>query len=339
MRNVYYVNTCCCRSRVSSDIECRVLVPAVSQAFDELLKQGQCGAVAPLLSVLSEGFTKASDLTPELVSFFTGALGLRSSSPGVSLTEIATMEDAVIDCLTSVVLKLSESAFRPLYYRLYNWAVRAEVGRVERAITFYRLSSRIAESLKGLFVLFAGHFVSDAARLLDENNADKKQTDDDVTTSCLLLDSVLRTLLTVFTYDSKHFVTKERFNILLQPLVDQLENLTGGCEVAKERWDKLVTPCLAEMAASTPDDTLWKQLSYQILLKTRHHSPLVRIAGLKTVHELARKLGEDFLPLLPEAVPFLAELLEDDEESVEKECQRVVADMEAILGEPIQKYF
>jgi U3 small nucleolar RNA-associated protein 10 len=45
------------------------------------------------------------------------------------------------------------------------------------------------------------------------------------------------------------------------------------------------------------------------------------------------------LPLLPETVPFLAELLEDEDEDVERECQRVVNEMESILGEPIQKYF
>lgn len=57
------------------------------------------------------------------------------------------------------------------------------------------------------------------------------------------------------------------------------------------------------------------------------------------VGEIAKKLGEEFLPLLPETVPFLAELLEDEDENVEKSSQRVVQELEAVLGEPISKYF
>lgn len=61
--------------------------------------------------------------------------------------------------------------------------------------------------------------------------------------------------------------------------------------------------------------------------------------SLEAVCGVARKLGESFLPLLPETVPFLAELLEDEEETIETACRRSVQDLEQVLGEPIQKYF
>ena len=63
------------------------------------------------------------------------------------------------------------------------------------------------------------------------------------------------------------------------------------------------------------------------------------MAALEVLSEIVRKLGEDFLPLLPETVPFLAELLEDEEETVEAACQNAVQELEEILGEPIKKYF
>lgn len=65
----------------------------------------------------------------------------------------------------------------------------------------------------------------------------------------------------------------------------------------------------------------------------------VRIGGALAVCEIAKKLREEFLPLLPETVPFLAELLEDEIETVEKTSERVVQELEAALGEPISKYF
>ena len=36
----------------------------------------------------------------------------------------------------------------------------------------------------------------------------------------------------------------------------------------------------------------------------------VRLAALKVVEEYSTRLGEDFMVLLPETVPFLAELME-----------------------------
>lgn len=63
------------------------------------------------------------------------------------------------------------------------------------------------------------------------------------------------------------------------------------------------------------------------------------MAALETLCDMAKKLGEDFLPLLPETIPFLAELLEDEDESVEKASQKAVQGLEEVLGEPLQKYF
>lgn len=55
--------------------------------------------------------------------------------------------------------------------------------------------------------------------------------------------------------------------------------------------------------------------------------------------EIAKKLGEDFRPLLSEILPSLSELLEDEDEVVEKNAQNAVRILEEILEEPLQKYF
>ena len=36
----------------------------------------------------------------------------------------------------------------------------------------------------------------------------------------------------------------------------------------------------------------------------------VRFAALKTIEDLARKLGDEYMSLVPETIPFLAELME-----------------------------
>jgi U3 small nucleolar RNA-associated protein 10 len=48
--------------------------------------------------------------------------------------------------------------------------------------------------------------------------------------------------------------------------------------------------------------------------------------------------GEEYLPLIPETIPFIAELSEDDSNDVEDLVKTIVTDLEQILGEPISKY-
>ena len=59
----------------------------------------------------------------------------------------------------------------------------------------------------------------------------------------------------------------------------QLENRLGGEEKFQERVTKHLIPCLAQFSVAMADDSLWKPLNYQILLKTRDSSPKVRRSG------------------------------------------------------------
>lgn len=58
-------------------------------------------------------------------------------------------------------------------------------------------------------------------------------------------------------------------------LLPQLENVLGGDEKFQERVTAHLIPCIAQFSVAMADDSLWKPLNYQILLKTRHTSPKV----------------------------------------------------------------
>ncbi|KAG1661115.1 HEAT repeat-containing protein 1 [Nymphon striatum] len=155
----------------------------------------------------------------------------------------------------------------------------------------------------------------------------------------LLLQYVLSTLHKCFLYDHEGFINKERFETLLHPLVDQLENFIGGNEVYEERVKNYLSPCIAQFAVAVGEDQCWKKLNYEILLKTRHSSAKVRFYALQCTLEICKKLGDDFTSLLPETIPFMAELMEDESFDVEQKCHSVISEMEAILGESLQSYF
>jgi U3 small nucleolar RNA-associated protein 10 len=64
----------------------------------------------------------------------------------------------------------------------------------------------------------------------------------------------------------------------------------------------------------------------------------VRLVTIEVIQAVAEVLREDLLPLLPEAIPFIAELTEDEDPEVEKKTQNVFRELEKILGEPLDKF-
>uniref|UniRef100_A0A8D2JC84 HEAT repeat-containing protein 1 n=1 Tax=Varanus komodoensis TaxID=61221 RepID=A0A8D2JC84_VARKO len=308
------------------------------------LKWNHLGAVMDILKehIITLGKDQLTAHQSELTAFFMKALDFRAEHSQDDLEEVGKIETHIIMCLISMVMKLSEMSFRPLFFKLFDWA-KTEGTSKDRQLTFCRLADCIAEQLKGLFTLFAGHLVKPFADTLNQVNT--SQTDDaffdyeNTEKSCLLLQSILDCLHKIFLFDSHHFVSKERAETLMMPLVNQLENIVGGEERFQERVTMHLIPCIAQFAVAMADDSLWKPLNYQILLKMRHASPKVRFAALLALLELAEKIRENYMVLLPESIPFLAELMEDECEEVEHQCQKTIQQLEVILGESLQSYF
>ncbi|XP_076155665.1 HEAT repeat-containing protein 1 [Alosa pseudoharengus] len=335
------------RTTLATKLPPRVLLPTVTKSYQSLVESQQ-NRLGPLMAILKEHIAHMEkDLLnshqSELTTFFLSALDFRAQHCQGDLEKTKEIEGSVIDCLLGMVMKLSEVTFRPLFFKLFDWC-KTDGAAKDRQLTFYRLSDSIAEKLKGLFVLFAGQLVkpfSDLLRQIHSANTDEAffDEDDDQEKSCQLLQYVLDCLQKVFLYDTMRFLSKERADALMNPLVDQLENMLGGEEVYQTRVTKHLVPCIGQFAVAMGDDTQWKVLNYQVLLKTRHSSPKVRFSALLMVLELATRLKENYMVLLPETIPFLAELMEDECEEVEHQVQKVINEMETILGEPLQSYF
>uniref|UniRef100_A0A8C2IB72 HEAT repeat-containing protein 1 n=1 Tax=Cyprinus carpio TaxID=7962 RepID=A0A8C2IB72_CYPCA len=318
----------------------RVLIPTITKCYCTMV-DAQQNRLGPLMIILKEHIThmekdQLNNHQSELTSFFLSALDFRAQHCQGDLQKTGEIEGYVIDCLLVMVMKLSEVTFRPLFFKLFDWS-KMDGASKNRLLTFYRLADSIANKLKGLFVLFAGQLVKPISELLRQLNI--SHTGNNVTKSSLLLQHVLDCLHKIFLYDTQRFLSKERADALLGPLVDQLENMLGGDEIYKTHITKHLVPCIAQFAVAMGDDSQWKVLNYQILLKTRHSSPKVRFSALVMLLELASKLRENYMVLLPETIPFLAELMEDECEEVEQQVQKVIHEMETILGEPLQSYF
>jgi len=97
-----------------------------------------------------------------------------------------------------------------------------------------------------------------------------------------------------------------------------------------------VKPTVHDVVDRINDDDLWKRVNLDILMHTRNSLPAVRENSLKLIDHLFERLGERYLILLNDTVPFLSECLED--EVVEPLAKAIIGRVEKVTGESIQEY-
>ena len=168
----------------------------------------------------------------------------------------------------------------------------------------------------------------------------------------------IRSLHRCFMHDTAGFLDEARFDRILQPLVSQLHvaidpeilpllKSDEGLEAAlsqevKEGLDvpaRAIVACLAQMAlARGGSDGRWRPLNHAVLMATRAGELRTRLAALEGVAAIANALQEEYLVLLPEALPFLAELLEDGHHEVEARAAATLRALEALSGEDLKEY-
>lgn len=179
---------------------------------------------------------------------------------------------------------------------------------------------------------------------------------------------IMRALHRCFLHDSVGFLNVERFTLLLGALVSQLAaeppafvqpfllshhddvNLKkyATSSTTKEMQDNIFTivgpygvaavASLLAMALAVNNDALWKRLNHSTLMMTRHASARVRRVAVEVVSQLVDRLREEYLVLLPEALPFLSELLEDADAAVAARVRNVILQLEEISGEKLDEY-
>ncbi|KAM3682910.1 hypothetical protein ACJW31_12G106500 [Castanea mollissima] len=300
------------------------------------------------------------------------ALDLRRQHPP-SVQNIDVVENKVINAIIVLTMRLTETMFKPLFVRSIEWAdsdvdETESMGssNIDRAISFYSLMNKLAESHRSLFVPYFKYLLDGCIRHL--TNAGEAKTSGSTRkkkkakvmeagnmneeNSVLSLRNwhlralVLSSLHKCFLYDtgSKKFLDSSNFQVLLKPIVSQLaieppSSLEENRNVpSTKEVDDLLVVCIGQMAVTAGTDLLWKPLNHEVLLQTRSDMVRTRILGLRIVKYLLENLKEEYLVLLAETIPFLGELLEDVELSVKSLAQEILKDMEFLSGESLQEY-
>jgi U3 small nucleolar RNA-associated protein 10 len=171
----------------------------------------------------------------------------------------------------------------------------------------------------------------------DESRADSLLPPD-----VLLLQRVLQALQSCFHYDSIGFLTKERFERVQAPLAAVVSgNLVArlqGRETFLAFMNSHYYPCVCDLAIAAGNDLLWKPLNHSLFMRARDASPAVRLVALRSVVSIFERVGAEYVVLLPEMIPFMAELLEDTDEAVEHLALELKHLAERLSGELLDPY-
>lgn len=237
-------------------------------------------------------------------------------------------------------------------------------GLWRRSVIFYRFVKELADKLKAIFVPFYRHILDGLVKHLgaavaesqgdrrvsskarkrrkgaDGEKHDSQNSEAAMAAARELADHATDAVCKLFEFDSDQEVaTESRLLELVEPLASQLES-TFNLDVPdyRARIAQTVVPCVSELAVCGSSYDVWKPLNHALLSRSRSDRPAVRTAALMCVEALFSKLAEEYLVLLPETIPFLAELMEDDDIEVEALVKKLVKRIENLSGEKLTNY-
>jgi hypothetical protein len=342
------------RVALAQRVPARILIEPLTTAWKAALDDGAASAVALLqqVTVLVEAMDAAAAAAhhESVFGFLLRCLDARrlyGAAPGsLDAAALESIEGATVAAAVALVLKLSEAQFTPLFMTALEWS-RARPEGCARPFAFFRLVSALAAALRSVFVPFFRHLLTDAVtyleqRAVDEARPSKKSRGASDTArasrlACRLRTEVVRSLSCCFLHDSVGFLDEARFNKLMAPLVLQLELEVPADLSADEAADAdaALVDCVVHMAQNVRQDTLWRPLNRGVLMSTRSEQTRPRRLGLAILTQLVEHLAEEYLVLLPETLPFLAELMEDADEQTEAAARQLVANLSLLADEDV----
>lgn len=337
---------------------------------------------------------------------------------GLDAQQVYAIESAAVRALAALVMKLSESRFKPLFLRMLDWTNAAAAGDSQQQQSNGRVAALFAavcafsDRLRGVFAPYYKYFFTQlmdqlaGEGLLSSSGGGKRSkkkrklsaaaaggadaaaaapgSDNALLTAWLARLRAVRSVHLLALHDGGHKTPaakqeqQEWFDKLLPLLVEVLQDgpsaavaavlavqgadsaldlpnspvaalgavgaavVEAGCQAAlKDCCDIVGTAAvgaLVQMAVAGGDDVVCKPLHHAFLLATRGGSTRGKLLALGGVSRLAELLGQDYLNLLPEALNFVAELVEDGELAVQAAAQGLLAQMEALSGEKLDQY-
>ncbi|KAK8873259.1 armadillo-type protein [Apiospora arundinis] len=290
-----------------------------------------------ILGMAIEKHTKAdiSKSVGSLSSIFMAALDLRrvkhiEDDGSSSNTGLARAEEQVNAVAIRMIMKLNDASFRPVFSQLMTWASSDlpksdATGRNLRLQSVFNFLYAFFDRFGSIVTSYASYTIEPSVDVLKATNAQNLEQQRD------LWRKVLQTLTKSFEHDQDDFwQAPAHFNEVAPVLAAQFTLPYSGHEL-----QTYLVPAVVELASQADSQEHQKELNGSLLKHLRSETAAVRLAAVKAEQSLTQRLGEDWLAMLPEMLPYISELQEDDDEEVERETQRWIVGIEEILGESL----
>ncbi|GMF03093.1 unnamed protein product [Ambrosiozyma monospora] len=230
-------------------------------------------------------------------------------------------------------MKLNDKSFRPLFASIVRWAFDGEgtnsnITEVERLTSFFKFFHKLQEQLRSIITSYYSYILDNTVALLQKYSEGKLT---DVNLRRLIFSS----LSSSFKYDQdEYWQVGARFDSVSEVLTSQLTNVEDGIGkyLVKAISSLVQDTCSSEEHNKQMNELMLQHMRADCGAREKYWA----IRTLKTIYQ---KVRESWLSLLPQLVPIVAELLEDDNEDVEMEVRTgLVKVLEGVMGEPLDRY-
>lgn len=240
---------------------------------------------------------------------------------------MSRIEESVNSVALKMIYKLNDAAFRPVFSQLMEWAVavpkKDATGRNLRLLSIYGFLLTFFGSLKSIITSYASYIVDSAVDVLTTANVKNPEEHE-------LWKKVLHTLAKCFEHDQDDFwQAPAHFGAVAPVLTAQFVH-SSSVGLA----DDLI-PAVVELAAAADSQEHQKELNGALLKHLRSEQTAARLAVVRCEQALTSRLGEEWLAMLPEMLPYISELQDDDDDDVERETHRWIVGIEGVLGESL----
>ncbi|OAA38148.1 U3 small nucleolar RNA-associated protein [Metarhizium rileyi] len=325
-----------CLEFLAKRLDAKEVFAALDRNWEKATDAG-FSAVNEVLAVLSIAIDKHNKSsitknTSALSSILLKAFDLRRQVDAkgemieAALREVAEIETSVYETSLKMIYKLNDAAFRPLFVQIVEWTNSGlpwndRSGRNLRQYSVYGFLRTFFGNLKSIVTNYATYVIDDAVKSLGSLNP--KSVEDRQ-----LWSRILQVLTTCFEHDQDDFwQTPSHFGAVAPVLMDQLLH-AGSVDVSES-----LIPVVVELAAAADSQANQKEINAALMKHLRAEQTAVRLAAVKCEQALTDRLGEEWLSMLPEMLPRISELQEDDDEDVERETHKWIVKIEDALGE------
>ncbi|KAN0059869.1 snoRNA-binding rRNA-processing protein utp10 [Thecaphora frezii] len=319
----------------------------------------QTARVVALFGLLSRALRQTdraavSQTYKPVFRFLLKVFDLRRTLRDSATMSVDEVEEHAIQSLLKLVLKLNESSFRPLFLRLFDWAVldlvddevaATDGALVARQVVLFKTFNALSEQLRGLVSSYYSVLLDQWVEMMQHfakgriGGADAEE----------LWYAMVGSLTRSAKYDEGSFWTATRANKVMPALLSQTSlAVDKGSDASKQRGgltlgvDEVSTHLVkasVALAHAVPVEAVLKTLNASLLsLSSARSRHATRVVALRMLTATWQREGEAMLGLVPETVAQVSELLDDDDAVIAKEAARFREKIEAALGESLDAY-